>query len=161
MSRRGFIHDVVVRKTIIELIAAGNYIKTACLAAGVEESTFTRWMQRAERYYNASVSGEADADDEVYYTFYLDVKKARHKNIALHVANIQTASKLPSQWTASAWLLERMNPALFGKRVELELGTSKILLALREEARQSLGMTEEIPQGTSKIAIEAVSTVID
>ena len=159
MSRRSWIHDKVVTGTIIQLIADGNYIKTACLAAGVEESTFTRWMQRAERYYNAGVA--ADADDEVYYTFYLAVKKARHENIALHVANIQRASVLPNHWTASAWLLERMNPALFAKRVELELGTSKILLAIREEARESLGLAKELPQGSSTVAVETIATVLD
>jgi len=158
MPRKGFIHDEVVRQTIIDLIAAGNYIKTACLAAGIEEHTFVRWMQRAERY-NDNVA--ANPEDEVYYTFYLQVKKARQSNIALHVANIQKASAMPNHWTASAWLLERMAPAEYGKRIELELGASKVLLALREEARQSLGMVKQLPQGTTPVAIETVSTQID
>ena len=38
-----------LERKIVKYVKAGNYIKTVCQAVGVEESTFYRWLQRAEK----------------------------------------------------------------------------------------------------------------
>ena len=135
MGRKSKLLDPQVRETILEYIRKGNYIKTACMAAGVSERTYYDWVAEAER-------GGGNGHSEIYSQFLLDLKKARADNIAFHVANIHTASLKNNQWTASAWLLERMNPAEYGKRLELEVGPSKVLIALQEQARKSLQRPE-------------------
>ena len=130
VGRESKILDPDVRKTILTYIEQGNYIKTACIAAGVSDTAFHNWISRAES------PGEGD---EVYVAFLSDFKKARAENIAHNLKNIQDASDNDSrQWTASAWLLERMEPSEYGKRVELDIGPSKVLLALQESARKTI-----------------------
>jgi len=110
---------------IVKLIREGNYIYRACQAVGISQQTYEQWVKRGEQ-----------GDGEIYIAFLEAIKKAESEFIAENVAIIQTAAK--KNWFAAAWLLERKYPAEFGKRVELEVGPSKVLLALQESAREEL-----------------------
>lgn len=136
MGRRTKLLDTNTKDIILDYIRKGNYIKTACLAAGVSEPTFHAWVQRAE-------SGNGGNGNKIYTEFLTELKKARSENIASHVNNIQEASKKPQNWTASAWLLERMEPADYGRRLEMEVGPSKVLLALQERASKFIDTPRE------------------
>jgi hypothetical protein len=100
------------------------------MAAGITEACYYNWLHKAE---NASGNG-----DEVYIEFFEEVKRARQQNISERVRKIQEAGEKPQNWTANAWLLERMEPSEYGRRMELEVGPSKVLIALREEGRKLL-----------------------
>lgn len=128
MGRKSKLLDPHVRETILEYIRNGNYIKTACMAAGIDETTYCHWVQRAE------VGG--GNGDELYIQFLQELKRARQENITKRVSKIQDAGEKEQHWTANAWLLERMESADFGKRVDLAVGPSKVLIALQEQARQ-------------------------
>ena len=69
--------------------------------------------------------------------------------------NIQSASDNDHRnWMASAWLMERKYPADFGKRMELEVGPSKVLIALQEQAQrlmQGSENKEQIIEGETKL----------
>jgi len=117
------------KNIILDYISKGNYIKTACLAAGVSEATFYSWVQRAENPANGN---------KIYLEFLEELKKARQKNISQRVAKIQDAGEKPQNWMANAWLLERMIPGEYGRRIELEVGPSKVLMALQEQAQKAL-----------------------
>jgi len=130
MGRRTLLNQAR-KDIIIKYISNGNYLKTACMAAGISEQTFYNWLHRAE------VGG--DNGNKIYVEFFEELKRAEAKSIAKNVETIQKASKNVNQWSAAAWLLERKYPADFGRRVELEVGPSKVLLALQEQARQLSG----------------------
>ena len=122
-----------IKNTILDLIRKGNYVKTACIAAGVSERVFYEWQKRAE------AGGETGGgDDNVYVQFFRELKNARQANIAERVAKIQQAGEKEQNWTANAWLLERMEPGEYGKRMELEVGPSKVLVAIQEQAQRAL-----------------------
>jgi len=130
MGRKTLLLDDNVRNTILDLIGKGNYIKTACMAAGVSEHVYYDWVNRAEH-----PDGNGN---EVYVQFLQELKKARQQNITQRVAKIQEAGEKPQNWPANAWLLERMEPGEYGRRMELEVGPSRVLLALQENARKAL-----------------------
>ena len=128
-----------VKDTIISFIRNGNYIKTACMAAGISNATFHNWVNRAGNYH----PDNGDEQDKIYFDFLEELKMAEAENIARNVQNIQSYgdSSKQSNWTASAWLLERKYPSEFGRRMELEVGPSKVLIALQERARQYKELT--------------------
>ena len=134
MGRTTKLLKPLVRETILKLIADGNYIKTACMAAGIDYSSYNNWQRWSEDYRN---NPDGNANKKIYFNLFEQLKKAEAKNIAANVKNIQECSKKNNQWAASAWLLERKYPAEFGKRMELELGPSPVLIKLQEMAMQA------------------------
>jgi len=147
MGRKTLLNDVT-KNIILDHISKGNYIRTACLAAGIHEDTYYNWLKRAE---NASGNG-----DEIYSEFFVELKKARQQNISERVRRIQEAGEKPQNWPANAWLLERMEPGEYGRRIELEVGPSKVLMALQEQAQKAL------TQGTQReIATQALIAAVD
>ncbi len=123
--------DADTETRILDFIRRGNYVKTSCLAAGISKQTFYNWLQRAEH-------GTRGNGDDIYIDFFDRLEKAREANVAERVAKIQEAGEKPQNWPANAWLLERMIPGDYGRRMELEVGPSKVLIALREEGRKLL-----------------------
>ena len=70
MGRKSKLLDPQIRGTILEYIGNGNYIKTACLAAGISEHAFYDFVAVAER-------GGGNGDKEVYTQFLQELKSAR------------------------------------------------------------------------------------
>lgn len=101
MARPSKIDDEDTRKTIITLIRAGNYIETAVELAGIDRSTFTRWMQRGK----AAKRGK-------YREFYTAIKKAKAESEHRGIQKIQKAKA----WQAEAWRLERMFHHHWGRK---------------------------------------------
>jgi len=130
MGRRTKLLNKDIYNTIIKYISNGNYIKTACLAAGIDGQTYYNWLHRAEAY-------DGSNGDSIYFDFFELLKRAEAENIARNVKNIQDAGDNDKRnWMASAWLMERKYPAEYGKRIELDIGPSKVLIALQEQAHQ-------------------------
>lgn len=98
-----------LRETIINFIKAGNYIQTACEAAGIHPSTYCLWRQRAEQ---AEIEGKKDK----YSEFFNAIKKAEKEAEAFLVANIKNAAVKKGAWQAAAFLLERKYPAQWGRK---------------------------------------------
>ena len=157
MGRKPMVLRPEIREAILEHVRKGNYIKTACEAVGINPQTLYNWEQYAEEYrLNPDSSSSRTEYGKAYYDFVQELKRARAENVSLHVANIQEASKKQGQWTASAWLLERMNPSDYGRRMELEVGPSKVLVALQEQAGKwtQLPVVEtvkELPEGQESV----------
>ena len=128
MSRKTLLLNKNIYNTIIDYISKGNYIKTACLAAGIDEHTFYNWQHKAEAYD----PDNGTSQDKIYFTFFQSLKKAREENVVANVQNIQDASKKNNQWMASAWLLERTRPDDYAKREPAIQIESKVLIALQD-----------------------------
>ena len=82
------------------LIAGGMPYREAAATVGIGERTFYDWKER-------------------YPQFAADIEKANGAFIATHLKNIAAAA--PGAWQASAWLLERRHPDLFGRH-RLDVG---------------------------------------
>ena len=160
MGRRTKLLNKDIYNNIIKLIKNGNYIKTACIANGITYSTYNNWEHWANDYSMDSSNG--NEGKKIYFDFFEELKRAEAENIARNVENIQQASEKNNQWPASAWLLERKYPADFGKRMELEVGPSKVLLALQDRfASLKQGGFAEGALGEPQKQIEAKSRIDD
>jgi transposase len=88
-----------VREIILDAIEAGNYFSVACSIAGVDFSTFSRWMKR----------GRSKApEDAEFCAFRKAVKRAEAHGEAKQLGHVTTAAE--STWQAAAWYLERKYP---------------------------------------------------
>jgi len=144
MGRRTKLLNKDIKDIIIKYISNGNYIKTACMAAGIDEATYYSWIHKAE---------SATGSDGIYVEFLNELKKAEAQNIANTMARIEDAGKKPQYWMAGAWKLERKYPGEFGKRMELEIGPSKVLIAIQEQALKALETKSPKEIGTKSVSI--------
>lgn len=92
-----------MRKEIVDLLKAGNYIGTACILAGVSTSTYYRWINAANK----------STRPNKYTKFRDEVEKAKAFAEARDVASITKHSE--KHWQSAAWRLERKHPESWGK----------------------------------------------
>jgi len=76
-------------KAICDLLEEGNTRKTAATCAGINPSTFHKWMNE-------------------YEEFVTEIEAAEHRCYQSHVANIKKHSK--GDWRASQFILSRRDP---------------------------------------------------
>ena len=92
-------------RKLIELVGrnimAGNTKKTTCMAVGISQQTFYRWMKEGKEQSRGLKS-----------EFCESVKKAE---AVLKTALVSKIMNSPN-WQAQAWLLERMFPEEYGRR---------------------------------------------
>jgi transposase len=89
---------------ICEFIAKGNYIATACQAAGIGKRTYYDWLERGERDLK-------DGTEGVYVHFSLATKKADVEAEQHLIGIIREASLTgPQYWTAAARIMESRWP---------------------------------------------------
>jgi len=111
-----------VHKKIVDYIKDGNYFKTAALASGIHDKTFSRWKTRGEALlerYGCIEDVPSDDADYIYATFATDVKIAFAQWEARKVSNINVAgdSRAQNSWTADATLLSRRIPERWNEKV--------------------------------------------
>lgn len=83
---------------LIEAVSEGLTEKQACAYAGVQFKTFRDWMQHYLDH----------GEDSPYKIIGQPIQHARSK-LALRLLNsIEEAGKNPKNWTANAWMLERI-----------------------------------------------------
>ena len=134
-------------------ISEGNYIKTACVASGISEKTYYKYVRQ----------GDADVElglDTYFSQFVLATKKAEAEGERALIAIIVSAakSKLPGSWQAAAWMLERKDPAHFGRRMEIEVTPSKLIEELRARSQELAQMKQgSITVVTTPLLTEAVT----
>lgn len=98
------------QETIIQAIRAGNYADVAAKYAGIDESTFYRWMSK----------GEGEDAPEPYASFRKAVENAKAAAEVRNVAIIQQAAN-SGTWQAAAWYLERTSYARWGRKTNVEV----------------------------------------
>ena len=104
-------------KKIVDLIKVGNYAKTACLASGITEDTYYRWLK----------TGQEDIKNDketIFSEFSESIMRARAEAEARNVMTIQKASQ--TDWKAASWWLERTNNQEWGRRQDITVKTEKI-----------------------------------
>jgi len=123
-----------IKKSLLDAVASGTTLEGACDFAGIDYSTFKRWMSKGER---------ADGRPE-YRAFRAAVKDALSVFEVAALARIQQASK--QHWVAAAWLLERRFPERYGRAEAriVEPGDGK--QDYRERLLRRLGRPGEEPK---------------
>lgn len=96
-----------LQEKIVRVIRAGNYIKTACLACGITQMTYERWMKRG-----------SESKRGIFVDFVEAIKKAEAEAEVANLKIVEVASC--RNWQAAAWFLERKYPDRWGRK-QLEL----------------------------------------
>ena len=93
---------------LARLLKAGHMIDIACSAVGIGERTFHRWMAQGQK----ETSGP-------FWQFRQRMEKARAQCEVTLLDTLQQHAK--TDWRAAAWMLERMFPTRYGRRLETTL----------------------------------------
>lgn len=93
-----------LQRKLCDAIAAGNYLEAACSYAGVDYSTFTRWMKRKSKRFrnfrNAVLEAEAKAEVAIV---------------------AQWRKHMPENWQACRDFLGRRYPDRWGPKERQEI----------------------------------------
>ncbi len=103
-------------QALLAALEQGQFLSTACDAAGIHRSTVARWVKRGEE---AQISMEIDGVDidasELAYCDISDaIKKAQAAAQSRALTVIQDAAH-SGTWQAAAWYLERAHPQRWGR----------------------------------------------
>jgi hypothetical protein len=93
-----------VQSKIVSAIRAGNYAHIAASLAGINRSTYYRWLEL----------GEGSAAKQPYKEFRDTVKEAEASAEVANVALIRQAAQ-NGTWQAAAWYLERKHSDRWGR----------------------------------------------
>ena len=126
-------------KDIVRDIRNGNYATIACIANGIDESTYYRWQragqealteieddiedlkeqkkltpEEIEEYYYSKI--DKLKKHNIFYLFYQRIKRAEAEAQKNAVEVITAASY--QNWQAAAFKLERKHPKEWGRKIE-------------------------------------------
>lgn len=107
--------DDLTMETILRNLSAGNYLATACRAAGISHRTICTWRK-------AYREGQQMAPEHKKFIEGID-KAIAHGEIK-HLSSIEKAAR-SGQWQASAWLLERRFPKHWARKDMIQVSGSK------------------------------------
>lgn len=124
-----------VQDVIVTALRAGNYAETAAAYAGINETTYYRWLARGE-----------EQPDSIYGQFRQAVKEAQAAGEVRLVSLIDRAAQ-SGTWQAAAWKLERKYPERWGRTIRTEVsgpegGPVQIEVDPRESLLERLGLTD-------------------
>ena len=140
-----------VKKKIMECVELGMPINRAANAVGISSRTFERWKARGEN---------PNGDDDIFVSFVEDLEKSEANYIKRNLERIDRGAEKDA--SHAEWGLERRFPSEFGKRMELEVGPSKVLLALQDRfASLKQGDFAQGALGEPQKQIEAKSRIDD
>lgn len=141
MARMNRIFDDDLINELINYIKVGNYVSTACAAAGVSQATYNRWLRMGQQVeeYIAGRDEEDDLKDRLEggelilglsaeqgrcWNFRREVIKATALGEAYAVAMVR--QQMPQQWTAAMTFLERRHPNRWRRKDILEIGEATV-----------------------------------
>lgn len=81
---------------VVTFVRSGNFIDTACAAAGIARATYRRWLERGARELARLEEDETailNEDEEIYVRFHLEVTEAMALAEAHDVAQIRRAGQ--------------------------------------------------------------------
>ena len=129
-GRRTKCTEELIKEIGVRIARDGSSNLEAALLSGIHEMSFYRWMQRGRTEHNRLIDEHDVEDDSVeladsvelpFLLLFQTVNKAIPIRKATLVQRIRKAGEDPRNWTANAWLLERMHPDEFGRKTRLEI----------------------------------------
>lgn len=150
---------------ICEAVTLGLPFKHACYLTGTPSSSFFHWTKHARECQDRIARGERlrlTAPEKLWVKLFMDVNNARARFFRRNLASIQLAAQQPQNWTAAAWLCERLDPDEFGRqRVSVDLAaadnTDVRSPAQLAEAMFARTVGTETPEQPPETAEEAVA----
>lgn len=126
-SRWKLAYSADVHKEIVASLKRGAYQVHAANAAGVSMTSLQRWVKLGREGV------------EPYVQFAIDVDRARAEDALRNQAVISAAAvgKIPGDWKAAAWNLERKFPKLYGKRQMQDNVDDAVPLGAADDADQT------------------------
>jgi hypothetical protein len=123
--------DSTTQQKFIDAVREGLPYSTACALAGIAETTFAVWRQRA------------DAEPESPYAgFVRALKEAEAEAEAANVKRIRSAAD-NGQWQAAAWILERRHPDKWARTDRTEQQHSgQVEIVVRREQKNGTTKTD-------------------
>ncbi len=106
IGRPSMLQDVYRLQKVLQAVAAGNYIESACAASGISRNTLYSWKQQAKDGHIACIAF-SDALERAEALGELDASQ-----------DVRKAGKSPQFWAAAMTHLERRHPTRWGKRQE-------------------------------------------
>lgn len=113
-----------VHREVVASLKRGAYQVHAANAAGVSITTLQRWVKLGREGV------------EPYVQFAIDVDRARAEDALRNQAVISAAAvgKVPGDWKAAAWNLERKFPKLYGRRAMMDNVDDALPLGAADDA---------------------------
>lgn len=109
-------------KRVSDAIRRGNTIVNSAVLGGISHQTHATWILRGAACKKMQEEGQTLSATERLYAEYLDeVNAAKADYEQKLISRIEEAGKLPQQWQASAWLLERKNPKDWGRKDKMDV----------------------------------------
>lgn len=112
-------------RKIVRAVRKGNSLGTAGLLAGLGKDTIHDWVAKARN--------EPDKYPE-YAKLLQDIEHARALREQEHIAKIERValSDDPKTWTAAAWMLERSNPADWGRKDRVQVDNKQPVVQVNQ-----------------------------
>lgn len=116
--------DKVFREAFLKYVEMGLLPYRAAVLCGITMKTYYLW----ERYRKDDEEAGLDENSSKVIKFFNEIEQARQKNVAYHLNNITHIAK-KGNWTASAWVLERLHGGEFRKvdNINIENDSIKIV----------------------------------
>ena len=119
--------DKAFREKMLKTVEFGLVPYRAAILAGTTAKTYYLWEKLRKEDEDAGL----DETTSKYIAFFNDIERAKQKNVEMHLQNISNSAKR-GNWTASAWVLERVHGEEFKKvdNVNVESDTIKIVATM-------------------------------
>jgi hypothetical protein len=122
--------DPAAYQLFMDGIYSGSSVADSAWAAGLKPDTVYHWIKKGEILFESDAEFPPHSAAWQYARFFHDYKKASSQAVVKHSINIDRASvkSTPTNWTASAWKLERLRPEQFSQKYLIEKITDQKLL---------------------------------
>jgi hypothetical protein len=126
-----------VHARIVEVVAAGNYLKTAAQFAGVSVSTLTAWMARGRAAAALADRGEPVPEEEQRYLAFMGAV-AQAETQAEVAAVVQWRRAFPNDWRAARDYLGRKRPEQWAPKTTISITTEEAEARIEQATLEAL-----------------------
>lgn len=122
--------DPSAYQRFMDAIYSGVSIEDSAWSAGVQPRLAYMWIEKGKVLYESDAELPTHSTAWQYARFFQDYKKAASQAVVKHSINIDSAStkSTATNWTASAWKLERLRPKEYSQKYLIEKITDQKVL---------------------------------